>query len=70
VSKLGKEISSHEPKTGELSIHGVSQNGDAHNAGSQQSLSAVSVPSSVPVPSKMEVQCLLLAKAVTYLLML
>ena len=31
VSKLGKEISSHEQKKGELSINGDSQNGDACN---------------------------------------
>jgi len=31
VSKLGKEISSHEQKKGELSINGDSQNGDARN---------------------------------------
>ncbi|CAD6251204.1 unnamed protein product [Miscanthus lutarioriparius] len=52
VSKLGKEISSHEQKKGELSINEDSQNGDTRNAGSQQPLSAVSVSSSVPVPSK------------------
>ena len=31
MSKLGKEISSHEQKKGELSINGDSQNGDARN---------------------------------------
>lgn len=31
MSKLGKEISSHEQKKGELSINGDSQNDDARN---------------------------------------
>uniref|UniRef100_A0A804PGY2 Pre-mRNA-splicing factor 3 n=1 Tax=Zea mays TaxID=4577 RepID=A0A804PGY2_MAIZE len=51
VSKSSKEISSHGQK-GELSINGDSQNGNGPNAGSQQLLSAVPMPSSVPIPSK------------------